>query len=68
VKGLQKANLGWTGASGPVDVYRGTSKIASSVSSPFTDHINVRGGGSYTYKVCPAGSSSGCSNNASVTF
>lgn len=32
-----------------------------------TDSINKRGDGSYTYRVCAAGTTT-CTNNASVTF
>jgi subtilisin family serine protease len=69
VRGLQKADLSWTGASGDVDVFRNGSKIASGVSgSSWTDHINAKGAGSYTYQVCPEGSTSGCSNQVNVIF
>lgn len=69
VKGLQHADLGWSGAtSASVDIYRGTEKIATMPDDgAYTDEIGQRGGGSYTYKVCEAGTSS-CSNEATVTF
>ncbi len=69
VQGLQKANLSWSGAtSANVDVFRNNVKVASVANSgSYTDHINARGGGSYTYRVCEAGTTT-CSNNASVTF
>lgn len=69
VKGLQKADLSWSGASSTnVDVYRNGSVIATTANDgAYTDNINSRGGGSYTYKVCEAGTST-CSNDASVTF
>jgi subtilisin family serine protease len=69
VKGLQKADLTWSGASGTnVDVYRNGVVIATPPNNgTYTDNIDVRGGGSYTYKVCNAGTST-CSNEATVTF
>jgi PKD repeat protein len=65
-KGLQKADLTWLGAS-EVDVYRDGIKIDSSVTSPYTDPIDQRGGGSYTYRVCETGTSP-CSNEVTVNF
>lgn len=69
VRGLQKADLTWSGATSTnVDVYRNGSKIATTENDGFhTDNINNRGGGSYTYKVCEAGTST-CSNEATITF
>lgn len=69
VRGLQKADLGWSGASSEnVDIYRDGSKITTTANDGvYTDHINRRGGGSYTYTVCEAGTST-CSNEVAVTF
>ncbi|MBI4464308.1 MAG: S8 family serine peptidase [Acidobacteria bacterium] len=69
VKGLQKADLAWTGAtSATVDVFRNNANITTTVNDgAYTDNINQRGGGSYTYKVCEAGTTT-CSNDATVTF
>ncbi|HET7088802.1 MAG TPA: PKD domain-containing protein [Anaerolineae bacterium] len=69
VRGLQKADLTWSGATSPnVDIYRNNALIATTENDGFyTDNINNRGGGSYTYKVCEAGTSI-CSNEATVTF
>ncbi len=69
VKGWQYADLGWSGASGTdVDVYRDGSQLATTANDgAYTDAIGRRGGGSYTYKVCQAGTST-CSNEATVTF
>ena len=69
VKGLQKADLTWSGSSvSSFDVYRGTTMVGEDTTSPFTDHINNKGGGSYTYKVCVANSTTDCSNSVTVTF
>jgi subtilisin family serine protease len=69
VSGVQHAGLTWTGASGTqVDVYRDNTRIATVANSgSHTDNIGRRGGGSYTYRVCNAGTST-CSNNATATF
>ena len=64
-KGVRKANLSWSGASGAVDIYRNNVFVITDAASPFEDTIPGKGGGSFTYKVC-AGSV--CSNNATVTF
>ena len=51
-----------------VDVYRSGSKITTTGNDgSMTDSINERGGGSYSYKVCAAGTST-CTNQASVSF
>lgn len=67
VKGAQKTDLTWSGASGSVDVYRNNGKIATVSGSAYTDNIDARGSGSYTYRVCEAGTST-CSNSVTVTF
>jgi hypothetical protein len=70
VRGLKTADLEWSGAtSTDVDVKRDGSVIATipAGSSPYTDNIDQRGGGSYTYEVCEAGTST-CSNEATVNF
>jgi hypothetical protein len=68
VQGLQKADLTWSGAGGSnVDAYRGSEKTVVPNNGAYTDHINRRGGGSYTYKVCETNTST-CSNNVTVTF
>ncbi len=68
VKGLQKANLTWTGAATAVDIYRNTVKIATATNGAYTDNINARGSATYTYRVCLMGGTSTCSNNVVVTF
>jgi subtilisin len=68
-QGLQKADLTWNGAaSANVDVFRNGVKIATTPNDGFhTDNINARGSGSYTYRVCEAGSTI-CSNDATIAF
>jgi hypothetical protein len=69
LKGVTGANLTWRGASGSnVDVYRNSSKIATTPNSgAFTDKIGTKGSGTFTYKVC-AGGTATCSNNSTVVF
>jgi PKD repeat protein len=68
-RGLQKADLTWGGAASTnVDVYRNGVIITTTANDgAYTDNIDNRGGGSYTYEVCEAGTST-CSNTATVTF
>jgi hypothetical protein len=69
VRGLQKADLSWSGAtSANVDVFRDNVRIATTLNDDaYTDNIDNRGGGSYTYKLCEAGTTT-CSNEATVSF
>jgi serine protease len=66
VRGSTSARLGWTGASGSVDVYRNGSKAATVSGSSWTDNIG-KGGGSRSYQVCNAGTST-CSNSVTITY
>ena len=74
VKGLEKADLSWTGTTQAVDIRRSDNGGAESVIKPgytgtsYTDPINKRGAGTYDYRVCLAGSTSTCSNTARVVF
>jgi subtilisin family serine protease len=69
VKGAQNVDLTWGGAtSTSVDVFRNSTKIITTANDgAYTDSINSRGGGSYTYKLCAAGTTT-CSNSVTVTF
>jgi serine protease len=69
VKGLQKANLTWASNAAPaVDIYRDGAVIATTENDgAYTDNIDKRGGGSYTYKVCEAGTAV-CSNESTIAF
>jgi predicted phage tail protein len=69
VKGMQHADLTWSGAtSANVDIYRNSVLITTTPNdSAHTDVINLRGGGSYTYRVCQAGTAT-CSSNVTITF
>ncbi|UCE04689.1 MAG: PKD domain-containing protein, partial [bacterium] len=67
VRGRQKADLEWSGASGAfVDVYRDGVKITTTENDGFyTDNIDNVGGGSYTYQIFDGTT---WSNEATVTF
>lgn len=69
VKGVQNADLSWSGATtSQVDIYRDGSLIATvSNSGSYTDNIGQKGGGTYVYEVCEAGTST-CSAGATVVF
>jgi large repetitive protein len=68
VKGLEKVDLSWTGPGGTsFDVYRDGGKIATVQAAAYTDNLNTRGAGTYTYKVC-APAASTCSNQTTVSF
>ena len=70
VHGLQTVDLFWSGlSSGAVDIYRNGTLIATvpAQSGFYTDHINQNGRGTYTYRVCEAGTGN-CSNQVTVRF
>jgi hypothetical protein len=69
VKGLQKADLSWSGqSSATVNISRNGAPIASGVTGgAYTDNIGARGSGTYAYQVCEAGTST-CSNTVTVVF
>lgn len=64
-----KANLSWAGATGTsVDIFRNGSRITTTANDgAHTDQLAKGTRGTFTYKVCNAGTST-CSNDASVTF
>jgi hypothetical protein len=69
VKGLQKVDLTWSGTTAAsVDIYRDGKKIATTANTGrYTDAINRKGSGTYTYSVCDAGTAT-CSSPSGVTF
>jgi hypothetical protein len=69
VQGRWRTDLSWDGAtSSQVDIYRNGSVVATvDNTGAYTDATNIRGGGSLTYKVCEAGTST-CSNEATAYF
>ena len=68
VRNKAKVELRWSGLNGSrADVYRNGSRVTTQNNDgSWTDSFNSRGG-SFTYKVCTAGTSS-CSNEARVSF
>lgn len=68
-RGLQKADLFWQGSDADnIDVYRDDVKIDTVPNDgDYTDDIDNRGSGTYTYQVCEAGTEV-CSNEATVEF
>ena len=71
VRGVKHADLSWSGATTTsVDIYRNDSDGPIDVvdnDGSYTDEIATRGGGSYTYQVCEAGTDT-CSNEATAVF
>jgi hypothetical protein len=70
VHGLQTVDLFWSGpTSGAIDIYRNGVLIITvpNDGGAYTDHINRNGRGTYTYRVCIAGTGN-CSNEVTVRF
>jgi serine protease len=69
VKGRHNVDLEWAGATSTnIDIYRNGTVVATTANDGFhTDSTNNVGGGSYTYKICEAGTET-CSNEATVSF
>lgn len=68
VKGLQKVDLVWSGASSSVDVFRdGVLRATLTGATGYTDNIDRKGGGSYVYQVCNSGTTV-CSPTVTVSF
>lgn len=65
-KGVNSAHLSWSGAYGSVDVRIGGVVVATVSGTAYTDEIG-RGGGTRSYQVCSAGTST-CSNIVTVTY
>lgn len=68
-KGTQVVDLSWSGATtSNVDVYRDGQLIAVTTNDgSYTDALNTKGGGSYSYLVCEE-SSSTCTSSVQVVF
>lgn len=70
-RGKHTVDLTWGGAlSGDnVDIIRGGSVVATTNNDgASTDNIGAKGGATYTYQVCEAGSDTVCSGEETVTF
>jgi serine protease len=68
VKRKRMVDLTWSGAtSADVDVYRNGNLVATTANDgAYTQ--TVRKAGTYTYRLCQAGATTDCSNDATVTF
>jgi hypothetical protein len=69
VKNIKKIDLIWSGATAAnVDIYRNGVRVVTTANDGLhVDTIATKRGGSFTYRVCDAGTST-CSNEASVAF
>src|SRR5262245_25908135 len=70
VQGRQAVDLSWNGAnSNNIDIYRNGVLIATVPNIPgfYTDQIGARGKGTYTYRICDAGTQN-CSNQVTARF
>ncbi|MCF6148990.1 MAG: S8 family serine peptidase [Candidatus Kuenenia sp.] len=69
VKGVQYADLTWSGAnSAQVEIYRDGALIDTvDNTGAYTDNIGSKGGGAYTYQICESGGGS-CSNTVEIVF
>lgn len=69
VKGIPRTDLTWSGlTSTAVDIYRNGAVILTTANDgKETNAFSQRTSGTFTYKVCAAGTST-CTNSASVTF
>jgi hypothetical protein len=69
LKGLQRVDLAWTGTSAPtIDIYRNGDRIITTLNTGrYSDAINKKGNGSYSYVVCEAGTAT-CSNAVKAVF
>ncbi|MBE1298433.1 MAG: S8 family serine peptidase [Alteromonadaceae bacterium] len=69
VKGKQRVDLSWSGAgSSDVDIYRNGAVIVTTANDgAYTDDIGAKGGATYDYQVCEAGTST-CSTTVTVVF
>ena len=68
-KGKHTVDLTWTGVTtSTADIYRNSTLISTANDGAHTDAIGVKGGASYVYKVCEAGSTTVCSGTVTIIF
>ncbi len=69
VRGVHHVDLVWQGATTNVDIVRDDSTVASDIDNTgsYTDNTGNKGGGSYTYQVCEAGTQI-CSAQVTAAF
>lgn len=65
-QGVNRATLSWTGAASSVNLYINGSNTTTVSGSSYVDVIG-RGGGTRTYQVCNAGTTT-CSNSVTVSY
>jgi subtilisin family serine protease len=65
VKGGYQVSLTWSGATGSFDVFRNGTRVTTVSTTSYNDRVKSRG--TYTYKVCLAGTTT-CSNEAKITY
>ncbi len=74
VKGIQHAELTWSGATTPSVTIARDGVVIRTVSNPgpgggsYIDNIGIKGTNTYTYQVCESGTGGTCSSVATVTF
>jgi hypothetical protein len=70
VKGVKHVDLSWSGAgTANVDIWRNGSLLTTTANDgAYPDNTGQKGGGSYTYQVCEAGSTSSCSPEQTAVF
>lgn len=68
-KGVQRSDLAWGGATSPyVDIYRDGRRIITAPNDGgYTDNLNRKGSGTYSYVVCESGTNT-CSAASVVVF
>jgi subtilisin family serine protease len=68
IQGVKHADLSWSGASASyVDIFRDNTKVAMVANGgSYTDNTGQRGGGTTTYRICEANTST-CSNSVTVS-
>jgi serine protease len=68
LKGVTHVDLAWAGAtSAYVDIFRDTTIATVANTGVYTDNTGLRGGGSLTYRVCEANTST-CSGDVAVNY
>jgi subtilisin family serine protease len=70
VKGVMYVDLSWSPtAAGDVDVYRNSALVVTTPNDgSHADGPLGKGSGTFSYQICPADSTDGCSNTVSVVF
>ena len=59
-------NLRWSGGASTVDVYRGTTRVATGITNTGSFSQTLSGVSSATYRVCNAGSTTACTANLTL--